>query len=655
MSATGRMKAGGSGAAWAGWGILAIAAGLLFLLEVWRSWPPAGDALQEILLLYGVLPRGAVALIAGAALGLSGALMQRVLRNPIADPSTIGVVAGAQLAMTAATIYAPAWMEAGREPVAFLGGALALAFVLALSLRRGLDPVTVVLSGMLVSLIAAALSATLVLANGEYMLSLFIWGGGALEQQSWQPTLSLLLRLVLAGAAVAILIRPLTLLTLNDEGARSLGLAVSAVRLAILVVAVLLAATVTAAVGVIGFIGLAAPNLVRMAGARTPNQILAASPAMGALILLFTDGAVQAVSSAGTGVMPTGAATALIGGPLILWLLPRLHGGLRPAAAAAARQISSPATILALLAASAVILTLIALFIGRGAEGWAVASGAALDLVLPWRWPRVMAAAAAGAMLAAAGMVLQRVTGNPMASPEVLGVSAGAGLGTALMLLLTAEAPGSFHFLGAVGGSLAALALLLVLSVRNRFGPERLLLSGIAIGAFSGAAVTTVMARGGTDAMWLLQWISGSTADTTPAEASLSLILAVLFIAPLPFLLRWLSIMPLGPHVARAIGLSQAWATAVLVFLAALLSAAATLVVGPLSFVGLMAPHLARMSGFTSPGPHLAASILFGVNLMLFADWMSRMLTFPYQLPLGLFASLVGGPYLIWVLNRRRA
>jgi iron complex transport system permease protein len=640
--------------AWVGWSALAFIAVLLFLWRVWTGWPKAGDELQSILLAYSTLPRGAMALLAGAALGLSGALMQRVLRNPISDPSTVGVVAGAQLAMTAATIYAPVLMEVAREPVAFAGGALALVAVLALSWRRRLDPVTVVLCGMLVSLVAASLSATIVLANGEYMMSLFIWGGGALEQQSWGPSLSLLLRLSVAGVAVAVLARPLALLALDDSSAKALGLGVSGTRLATLTVAVILATSVTAEVGVIGFIGLAAPNLARLAGARTLAQILVASPLLGALILLLTDGIVQAISSGGRDFVPTGAATALLGGPLLLWLLPRLRTSLRPTAGLApVPRAGRPMTVLAALAAAGAALAVAALLLGRDGSDWFLAQGTALEAVLPWRWPRIVAAAAAGSMLAAAGFIMQRVTGNAMASPEVLGVSSGAGVGLAAVLVLVPGAGGQLEFIGALAGSLAALALILTLSAHHHFGPERLLLSGVAIGALSGAIVTTVIARGGMEAMQLLNWLSGSTQRVAAGDALTAALLAVALIAPLPLLSRWLSILPLGATLARSVGLNQALAAGGLILLAALLSAASTLFVGPLSFVGLMAPHLARLSGVSRPVPQLVTAVLIGIVLMVFADWMARTLTFPYQLPIGLFASLVGGPYLVWILNRR--
>ena len=143
----------------------------------------AGDmngaaVLNHILLIDSMLPRSAIALIAGAALGLSGALLQRVLRNPIADASTLGIAAGAQLAMTMAIGFFPLLIGLPREVAALGGGLIAVLLVLALSWRRGLDPVTVALCGMMVTLVASALSVTIILARGEYAMSTSLAFGG---------------------------------------------------------------------------------------------------------------------------------------------------------------------------------------------------------------------------------------------------------------------------------------------------------------------------------------------------------------------------------------------------------------------------------------------------------------------------------------------
>lgn len=641
------------------WFLAALAAAMLFAAVV-ATRPPlpaSGElarTLQSILLWHSLVPRSVTALICGAALGLAGVLLQRVLRNPVADASTLGVVSGAQLALTAATAYAPALIVLSREGVALAGAVAAVALVLGLSWRRGLDPMTVILSGMVVALIAAALSATVILAKGDYVLSLFIWGAGSLNQQSWDAALSLAPRLLLGGVAAALLLRPLSLLGLGDDVARGLGLALHAVRFAVLGVAVWLAASVTAEVGVIGFVGLAAPTLAREFGARTQRQLLLAAPVLGALLLSITDSAVQLLGSGFNDFAPTGAATALLGGPLLLWLMRRMPPA-PPAqtvdAMALTRRIARPLPALAILALVIAIVAVLGLVLGRGPQGWGLAIGALFADLLPFRGPRLVAAGAAGALLGAAGCLMQRLTANPLAGPEVLGVSAGGGVGLTLALALLPFSPFSM-LAGIAGGSLTVLLVMLMLAGRPGIGSQRLLLAGIAMGALCMALVSTALAKGDLRAYVLLTWLSGSTNRAGEIEVWIGLIGCLVLIAPLFLAVRWLDLMPLGEATSRGLGLGVERSRLVLAAVAALATAVASLLTGPLSLVGLIAPHLSRLAGFARGRGQLAASALIGCGVMILADWLARLVAFPYQVPTGLFAALIGGPYLIWLLNR---
>ena len=612
--------------------------------------------LNRILLIDSLLPRSAIALTSGAALGLSGALLQRVLRNPIADASTLGIAAGAQLAMTIAVGLFPLLIGLPREIAAFAGGLTAVVFVLALSWRRGLDPVTVALCGMMVTLVASALSVTIILARGEYAMSIFIWGAGALNQQSWDGVITLAPRLAIGLVAAVVLIRPLTVMNLDDSSAKSLGLALHSIRFAILALAVWLSASVTAQVGIIGFLGLAAPHLAQFCGARRTGQLLIAAPLAGAGLLFLTDCAVQLLSPGFSDLAPTGAATALLGGPLLLLLLPRLHSGnpLRVDSALPAWQnLAAPHRTLILLAVVFVLLIGFVLSVGRSMDGWMAATGSRFWELLPFRLPRTVVSGAAGAMLAAAGFIMQRLTGNPLASPEVLGVSAGGGAGLTAALFLFAFPSPATMITAMTLGSLVALLAMLAISARGGFGPERLLLSGIAIGALSMAIVTVVLARGDQRGYLLLTWLSGSTNRAGSFEAWAGVISAVLLIPLLPLLRRWFDILPLGGDVSHSVGLSVAMSRLVLAVLAALLTAIPSFLVGPLSLTGLIAPHLARLIGFRSAIKQLIASLLLGAILLTVADWLSRVVIFPYEVPVGLFAALIGGPYLIWFLTRK--
>ncbi|RWN69152.1 MAG: Fe(3+)-hydroxamate ABC transporter permease FhuB [Mesorhizobium sp.] len=638
------------------WGLLAALAALLFAWRISTQWPtaPAGDIdLDRIILFYSTLPRAVVAVLAGAVLGLSGLLLQRVLRNPLAEPSTLGISSGAQLAMTAASVYAPFLMERSQGTVAFAGGTAAVLLVLSLTWRRGLEPVSVVLAGMMVALTASAISAALILANGDYLFSLFIWGGGSLVQQDWGPAIALSTRLAVGAGAALLLLRPLTILGLDDASARSLGIARHTSRFLVIALAVWMATTVVAEVGVIGFVGLAAPALATLSGARSLGQKLLAAPLIGAILLWLTDGLVQLAAGAGGERIPTGAGTALLGGPVLLWLLPRLRLLEWPSLNTSGTSPRKAGRfIILLLLLLTLVAAVVALVVGRGPAGWSIAGGEMLADLAAWRAPRIGVAAAAGAMLAVAGVVIQRITGNPLASPEVLGVGTGAGAGLTAVLMVSATAGLGWQLAGSVFGSLAVLIAMLTIAARAKFGSERLLLAGIAMSALCSAVITATIAMGNSQSYVLLRWLSGSTSQATGADAWVALACLMLLTLPLFLAARWLDILPLGEDTARGLGLPIAGGRLTLIVLAAILTALAAMFVGPLSFVGLIAPHLARLIGFARARLHLAGAVLVGALLMIVSDWLSRMVAFPYELPVGLFASLLGGPYLVHLLAK---
>ncbi|WP_246737885.1 MULTISPECIES: Fe(3+)-hydroxamate ABC transporter permease FhuB [Rhizobium] len=610
--------------------------------------------LNRLLLWQSLLPRAAVALLAGAALGLAGALLQRVLRNPIADASTLGIASGAKLALTLGLSFSPLLTGISRETIAFAGGLSAVMLVLALSWRRGLDPVTVAISGMVVSMVAASASVTLVLARGEYALSIDIWGAGALNQQDWRVVASLLPQIAIGAIAAFLLLRPLDLLALDDAGAKSLGLALHSVRFTILVLAVWLSTSVTASVGIIGFLGLAAPSIARLCGARSSRQVITTAPLAGAAVLFLTDCLTQLLGPGFSDLAPTGAATALIGGPLLLWLLPRVHN--RAAAAAAVHAVRKRLKrfrAFAALGAILLALLLLSICVGPSDGGWIIATGSLLSDLLPFRLPRIAVAVGAGAMLGATGFIMQRMTANPLASPEVLGVSSGAGAGLAATLLLVGFPSPLVALTGMALGALASFILTIGVTRRSGISDEAFLLAGVAVSALCMAVIGMLLAQGDMRSYAMLTWLSGSTNRAGAFEAWTALAAAAILIAPLPMVRRWFAILPLGSGIAKGIGMRVAMVRFGLAALAALMAAISSYLVGPLSLTGLIAPHLARLLGFHGSRDHLFAAVLIGAGLMVAADWLSRIVIYPYQVPVGLFAALIGGPYLLWLLGKR--
>lgn len=626
------------------------------------GWPdpfsaPQAMSMDQLILIHALLPRAAVALLAGAALGLAGALLQAVLRNPIADASTLGIAAGAQLAIVAATLLFPAFLDGNRQLTAFLGAGLVAAMVFGLGARQRFEPVTMVVAGMLIAILCSGLAAALTLSRGEYLMSLAIWNGGSLSLQDWSPALWLAGQLALYGALAALVIRPLVMLDLGDTSAQALGVNLGLVRLLVALIAVGLSAMVAAAVGLVGFVGLAAPALVRAAGIRRRAAVLAASPLMGALLLWLCDGMVQTLTVTGGDTFPTGSVVALLGGPLILFLLVRMRhtslvSGMTAGHTPAARPLRSPLAFL-LVCGGLIAFAVLSLFLARTGPNWIWLDPASFAELLPFRLPRMAAAAAAGGLLALSGAILQRMTGNPMASPEVLGVSGGAGTGYALSLLLL-PAAGPWQLLGgSLAGAMAALLMVLAFALRRNLAPERLLLAGIAVSAFCSALLAALVATGNPKAWQILAWLGGTAASATPETAAALILCLALALGASLLASRWLTILPLGQAVPLSLGLPLRASRGVLILVAALATAAASLLVGPLSFAGLIAPHIVSRAGIRRTPGFLAGSALLGAALMAMADFGARTAAFPYELPLGLFASMAGTPYLIWLMARK--
>ncbi|EPC4027251.1 Fe(3+)-hydroxamate ABC transporter permease FhuB [Aeromonas salmonicida] len=622
----------------------------------WQTlFAPNLDDARQAVVHFSWLPRLTVTLLAGAALGLAGTLMQQVLRNPLASPTTLGVASGAQLALMMVTLFAPSWLLLGREWIAMAGGSLAMALVFALAWRRQLNPVVIVFAGLVINLYLAAISMGLLLFFQEELKGLLVWGSGSLAQNSWSGVHYLLPRLLVAGGLAAALVRPLAVLELDDASARSLGVSLQHLRLAGLGLAVFVTACVVSVVGLIGFIGLAAPAMVRLLGIRQLGQRLLWAPVLGALLLAATDLLLQSVSRFWPMLIPTGAMTALLGAPLLLWLIPRLSlksGTPKASTGLLVARHPAPTRLITLLLLGLGLAIIGSLLFGQGMHGWSWPSWLRWQAQLEWRLPRTLAAGAAGVLLALAGTLLQRVSNNPMASPELLGVSGGTFMGVLATALLLPALPLPMMLLGGLIGAFGCLLLLVLVNRKHGFQPERILLSGIAITALFEPLQAIALANGDMRVQQLLSWMSGSTYYVTLPVAYGLVVLAVLMLAACLLISRWLDLLPMGPALATALGIRLNRAQLAILLLVAVLTASATLVVGPLSFVGLLAPHMAKLMGLVRARWHLLGAAASGALLMVSADWIGQQILFPQDVPVGLVSTLLGGAYFMWCLRR---
>ena len=267
------------------------------------------------------VPRTVVGLLAGAALGVAGAVMQGVTRNPLADPSVLGINAGAALAVVVGIAVLGISGTAAYLPFAFVGAGLAalLVYGVAAVARRGLSPVGLALAG---AVVAAALSSvtTAVLVTSQSLLDqLRFWQVGALAGKDL-GTAGVIAVPVLVGLVVAAALgRSLNTLALGDELAASLGQRVVLVRVVGGVVTVLLAGSAVAAAGPIAFVGLAVPHAVRRLSGPDQRWTILLSALVAPALLLVADVVGRLVAYPGE--LQVGIVTALIGAPVFIWLV----------------------------------------------------------------------------------------------------------------------------------------------------------------------------------------------------------------------------------------------------------------------------------------------------------------------------------------------
>lgn len=305
-----------------------------------------------------------------------------------------------------------------------------------------------------------------------------------------------------------------------------------------------------------------------------------------------------------------------------------------------------------LFAFGLLVLIALSIFVGRGLGGWTIGGLHSLDTTLFWRGPRLVVAVAAGIMLAVSGVLVQRLTGNPMASPELLGTSSGAAIAIVTMAIIFPGEPRWVGVLAAVGGSLPVLLLVVTLGIRHAFSPERIVIVGLSIATFFSAGISILLTSGDPRMYALLDWLSGSTYLATPSDALMFSGLAVVAIAIVMPMARWLDILPLGSGTAMGIGIPLTLTRLMILVASSACVGASVLAAGPLSFVGLIAPHAARLCGAKRALAQIFLAAAIGASLMGMADFVGRVAFVPRQMPAGLAATLIGGTYVLWLMRK---
>ena len=622
---------------------LLVGSGNVTLSDVLQA-PSRPQSLAQIIIETIRLPRALAAVLVGAALAAAGVIMQTVLRNPLAAPDILAVTSGAQLALIIASLLLPFAFPSFLATI--LGGAIGGGLCLLVGGGLRAQPVRLALAGVAISLAFSALSSAIVLMADDRASGILLWSSGLLEQSGWTRVASLAPAILAGILLLALLGRQFDVMALGNDMASGLGLGKAPAIIGLLATVVLSGAAVSIA-GPIGFIGLAVPNFLRAIGFHKHGLLLPAAALLGAVALLAADVAAQLLSSHGT-IIPAGVFAACFAAPVLILVLRRLKGETRTRANVVSQKVlfQRKTVLYPVLVGLMVAAFLLGLISGDGVAGWQTD----WNTVYALRMPRVLIAMGAGALLACAGLLLQLGTRNPLSGPETLGLSQGAAL-AGLAGLLIGVVPGSplFALLALLGAGLVVLCISL-LSIR--MSPERTALTGMAVAASLAAVSTIIVIEAKLQVAEALSWLAGSThgrnwQDVTALAPWLVLIPLMMTLA------RWFDILAMGRDEAESIGLNTMSARIWTMLLASLAVAGAVATVGAIGFVGLIAPHAARLCSGARYRQLVPVTALIGAILTAFADIFGRTLIAPQEIPAGIVTAFIGAPLFILLMRRQ--
>lgn len=293
--------------------------------------------------------------------------------------------------------------------------------------------------------------------------------------------------------------------------------------------------------------------------------------------------------------------------------------------------------------------------VARTVAGMDVGDGSYYFIVNTLRLPRVLAAFMVGAGLALSGAILQGLTRNALAAPEIVGVSAGAGLAAVTLVVALPSVSVATLPPAAFGGALAVAVLLYALAWKGHSSPIRLILIGIGLSAVASALTTVMIVFGDIfQVSKALIWLTGSVYGRSWEHVWTLLPWLAVFV-PLSLLYsRHLNALGLGDEVAKGLGARVEAERGVLLLASVALAGSSVATAGMVGFVGLMAPHIARQLVGPSHGGLLPVAAMTGGMLVVLADLLGRTIFAPTEIPCGVITSAVGAPYFLYLLYRSR-
>ena len=578
------------------------------------------------------LPRSLVAVLIGASLALAGTLLQTLTHNPMASPSLLGINSGAALAMALTSALSPTPIAGySLSFIAACGGGVSWLLVMTAGggFRHTHDRNKLILAGIALSAFCMGLTRITLLLAEDHAYGIFYWLAGGVSHARWQDVWQLLPVVVTAVPVVLLLANPYAG---SEPDEATFGHQ---------------------------YVSAASGWCVRQRG-RSGGVYRSAGATSGALLgRLRSAQRTASEHAAGGHADAAGRCTRTRAG------LPRRSARRRSAGA-------DWQPLLCLACEEARMKIALVIFITLALAGCALLSLHMGVIPVPWRalltdWqagrehyyvlmeyrlPRLLLALFVGAALAVAGVLIQGIVRNPLASPDILGVNHAASLASVGALLLMPSLPVMVLPLLAFAGGMAGLILLKMLAKTHQ--PMKLALTGVALSACWASLTDYLMLSRPQDVNNALLWLTGSLWGRDWSFVKIAIPLMILFLPLSLSFCRDLDLLALGDARATTLGVSVPHTRFWALLLAVAMTSTGVAACGPISFIGLVVPHMMRS---ITGGRHrrlLPVSALTGALLLVVADLLARIIHPPLELPVGVLTAIIGAPWFVWLLVRMR-
>jgi iron complex transport system permease protein len=278
-------------------------------------------------------------------------------------------------------------------------------------------------------------------------------------------------------------------------------------------------------------------------------------------------------------------------------------------------------------------------------------TGGSGGIVRDIRIPRVIMGVLVGANLAVAGVLLQGVMGNPLADPGITGISSGASVIVMVVMLYFPGASASIPIFGFIG-SMLACTLIYLLAWKNGISAIRIILAGVAVNAMLGGVTSMISILNSESLSGVLSWLNGNLGKKSWSDVRMLTLYTVTGLTLTIPLAKSCNLLALGDKNAKSLGYSPNTLRILISVIAVFLAGISTAYVGVIGFIGLVVPHISRMIIGTDHKVLLPFSALLGSTMLLLADTLGRTITAPYEIPVGIVMTIIGGPFFLYLLRK---